>query len=117
MPGSARVPVPGALGGLETYPYPSAMDLVVVCGHAVYTAGDYSRAGEESSWYLEDYQRVKGRAETFVEHAKVGVMEAANNPKALLVFSVAERLERALEVSGKGRATGRLRGPTAGLER
>ena len=87
MPGSARVPVPGALGGLETYPYPSAMDLVVVCGHAVYTAGDYSRAGEESSWYLEDYQRVKGRAETFVEHAKVGVMEAANNPKALLVFS------------------------------
>ena len=41
----------------------------------------------ESSWFLEDYQQVKGRAETFVEHAKVGVIEASNNPKALLVFS------------------------------
>ena len=61
----------------------------MVCGHAVYAAGDYSPEVSrlESSWFLEDYQQVKGRAETFVEHAKVGVMEAANNPKALLVFS------------------------------
>ena len=87
MTAGALVPIPRAGTGPETYPYPSALDLVVVCGHAVYRSGDYSRAGEESSWYLEDYQKVQGRAETFLEHAKVGVMEAANNPKALLVFS------------------------------
>ena len=87
MTAGAPVPIPRAGTGPETYPYPSALDLVVVCGHAVYRSGDYSRAGEESSWYLEDYQKVQGRAETFLEHAKVGVMEAANNPKALLVFS------------------------------
>ena len=80
MPGGAQVPVPGRIRSLETYPYPSATDLVVVCGHAVYAAGDYSPEVSrlESSWFLEDYQQVKGRAETFVEHAKVGVMEAAN---------------------------------------
>tara|TARA_B110000305_G_C19413196_1_gene626586 strand:- start:724 stop:1902 length:1179 start_codon:yes stop_codon:yes gene_type:complete len=87
MTAGAPVPIPRAGTGPETYPYPKALDLVVVCGHAVYRSGDYSRAGEESSWYLEDYQKVQGRAETFLEHAKVGVMEAANNPKALLVFS------------------------------
>lgn len=87
MTAGAPVPIPRAGTGPETYPYPSALDLVVVCGHAVYRSGDYSRAGEESSWYLEDYQKVQGRAGTFLEHAKVGVMEAANNPKALLVFS------------------------------
>lgn len=36
-------------------------NLVLVAGHAVYTGVDYAEAGKESSWFLEDYQKVPGK--------------------------------------------------------
>ena len=72
---------------VSAYPYASIEDLIIVCGHAVYLSSDYLKAGEEDSWYLEDYQKRKGQANTFVEQMRFGVREAANNPASLLVFS------------------------------
>lgn len=76
-------------GSLEStaYPYASIEDLIIVCGHAVYLSSDYLKAGEEESWYLEEYQKRKGQANTFVEQMRFGVREAAQNPSSLLLFS------------------------------
>ena len=47
-------------------PYADLEDLIMVTGHAVYLQSDYLKAGEEASWYLEDYQLRAGQANTFV---------------------------------------------------
>lgn len=36
-------------------------NLILVAGHAVYTGVDYSEANKESSWFLEEYQKVAGK--------------------------------------------------------
>jgi hypothetical protein len=33
---------------------------VQVAGHAVYVGRDYGEAAKESSWFLEEYQKVPG---------------------------------------------------------
>ncbi|KXZ54397.1 hypothetical protein GPECTOR_5g53 [Gonium pectorale] len=62
-------------------------NLVLVAGHAVYTGVDYAEANKESSWFLEDYQKVKGEAQSFLDHIRLGIEEAALDPDALLLFS------------------------------
>jgi hypothetical protein len=53
--------VPTLHADAAAYPYASIEDLIIVCGHAVYLASDYLKAGEEDSWFLEDYQKRKGQ--------------------------------------------------------
>ena len=38
------------------FPFPEYDNLVIVTGHSVYSGSDYMRAGEENSWFLEEYQ-------------------------------------------------------------
>jgi hypothetical protein len=76
--------------GAHPHPQLAALtDLVVVTGHAVFTGTDFSKAQDADSWYLEEYQQRQGPAvvDSFVEHIRVGVHEAASNPKAVLLFS------------------------------
>lgn len=47
--------------------------LVIVAGHSVYIGADFSDAGNNSNWYLVDYQRKPGAAQSFVEHIRLGV--------------------------------------------
>lgn len=49
---------PPAAAVAASYPAPQLQHLVLVAGHAVYTGVDYALATKESSWYLEDYQKV-----------------------------------------------------------
>ncbi|GFH17244.1 uncharacterized protein HaLaN_13834 [Haematococcus lacustris] len=58
-----------------------------VAGHAVYVGKDYSEASLESSWFLEPYQQLPGEAQSFVEHIRLGVLAAAEDPEAMLLFS------------------------------
>ena len=62
-------------------------NLVLVAGHAVYTGIDYAEAAKESSWFLEEYQKVPGEAQSFLDHIKLGIQAAAADPDALLLFS------------------------------
>lgn len=76
--------------GAHPHPQLAALtDLVVVTGHAVFTGTDFSKAQDADSWYLEEYQQRQGPAvvDSFVEHIRVGVREAAANPRAVLLFS------------------------------
>ncbi|PNW87273.1 hypothetical protein CHLRE_02g116000v5 [Chlamydomonas reinhardtii] len=68
-------------------PAASLKNLVLVAGHAVYTGVDYSEANKEASWFLKEYQKVNGEAQSFVDHIRLGVEEAALDPDALLLFS------------------------------
>ncbi|GLI62625.1 hypothetical protein VaNZ11_005289 [Volvox africanus] len=68
-------------------PAAALKNLVLVAGHAVYTGVDYSEANKESSWFLEEYQKVKGEAQSFLDHIQLGIEEAALDPDALLLFS------------------------------
>lgn len=43
-----------------------------VAGHSVYTGTDLTKPGELDSWFLEDYQKVPGQTQTFVDHIKKG---------------------------------------------
>jgi hypothetical protein len=47
-------------------------------------------ADVQSSWYLEPYQRVPGQVDSFLEHIRGGVLQAAADPRALLLFSGGE---------------------------
>ena len=42
------------------FPAAHLRNLVLVAGHAVYTSLDFSLATKESSWFLEEYQKVPG---------------------------------------------------------
>ncbi|GFR46772.1 hypothetical protein Agub_g8400 [Astrephomene gubernaculifera] len=68
-------------------PAATLKNLVLVAGHAVYTGVDYSEASKESSWFLEEYQKVPGEAQSFLDHIRLGIEEAALDPEALLLFS------------------------------
>ncbi|PNG99958.1 hypothetical protein TSOC_014252 [Tetrabaena socialis] len=68
-------------------PAATLKNLVLVAGHAVYTGVDYAEASKESSWFLEEYQKVKGEAQSFLDHIRLGIEEAAVDPEALLLFS------------------------------
>lgn len=49
---------PSAAAVMASYPAPQLQHLVLVAGHAVYTGVDYALATKESSWFLEEYQKV-----------------------------------------------------------
>ena len=59
--------------------------LVLVAGHAVYVAEDFRAVATDSSWYLQGFQ--KGEPPFYIEHIHEGVRLAAEDRKALLVFS------------------------------
>ena len=48
------------LKDVPSYPAAHLRNLVLVAGHAVYTGLDFSLATKESSWFLEEYQKVPG---------------------------------------------------------
>lgn len=60
-------------------------ELIVVAGHAVYTAENFSRPEADESWFLEPFQ--KGEPPFYIEHIRRGVELAADRPAALLIFS------------------------------
>lgn len=64
-------------GGLE--------NLVLVAGHAVYVADNFNDPASDNSWFLRVFQR--GEPPFYIEHIRNGVDFAADDPKALLVFS------------------------------
>ena len=47
--------------------------MVMVAGHSVYTGADYAQAANNDNWYLMDYQKVPGTAQSFVQHIETGV--------------------------------------------
>lgn len=70
-----------------SFPAANLTTLVLVACHSVYTGLDY-RSDDVSSWYLLDYQRgVQGQGESFLEHIRLGIDAAADEPSALLMFS------------------------------
>ena len=86
-PSRAPATIPGGSTGPETFPFPDARDLVVVCGHAVFVGSDYARADDEASWFLEDYQKTEGQGRALMAQMRAGVNAIASNSEALLVFS------------------------------
>lgn len=59
--------------------------LVLVAGHAVYVAEDFNAIEADDSWFLQEFQ--KGEPPFYIEHIRRGVEIAADDQKALLVFS------------------------------
>jgi hypothetical protein len=60
-------------------------NLIVVAGHAVYVADDFRDAAGDTSWCLQDFQ--KGEPAAYIEHIQAGINLAAEDHKALLIFS------------------------------
>lgn len=75
------------LSDVQAFPAPTLKNLILVAGHSVFTGTDFTKVSLESSWYLESYQKVKGEANSFLEHIRLGVKAAAEDPTALLLFS------------------------------
>lgn len=72
------------------HPYRDLKNLVMVAGHAVYTSTGCDKLNGEASWFLESYQKNPGQAATFVQHIRAGVLSAASDENALLLFSGGE---------------------------
>lgn len=60
-------------------------DLILVAGHAVYIAEDFTDPLSDASWYLQDFQ--KGEPRFYLEHIRKGVELADKCRHSLLVFS------------------------------
>lgn len=60
-------------------------NLVLVAGHAVYTADNFDRPADDDSWHLQSFQ--KGEAPFYIEHIRKGVELADRDSNSLLVFS------------------------------
>ena len=60
-------------------------NLILVAGHAVYTAGNFEDPEQDHNWFLQLFQ--KGEPPFYIEHIRHGVKLAENDRKALLVFS------------------------------
>ncbi|EFJ08352.1 hypothetical protein SELMODRAFT_131690 [Selaginella moellendorffii] len=80
---------------MENHPFAGLTSLVMVAGHAVYTSRICAKANEESSWFLEPYQRNSGQAATFLEHIHRGVEAASRDNQSLLLFSGGETRKEA----------------------
>ena len=59
--------------------------LVLVAGHAVYTADDFRAPQDDASWFLQSFQ--KGEPPFYIEHAMCGVEIATAERRSLLVYS------------------------------
>lgn len=83
----AQLPLPALLP--EPFDaWKAARHLIVVCGHAVYVGKDSQRMEDESSWFLESFQR--GQLGTMLAHIQHGVELAAADNASLLLFSGGE---------------------------
>jgi hypothetical protein len=60
-------------------------NLILVAGHAVYTAADFRHPFDDESWYLQSFQ--EGEPPFYIEHIHRGVELANQDKKALLIFS------------------------------
>lgn len=59
--------------------------LILVAGHAVYVADDFTAPEDDRSWFLQSFQR--GEPPFYIEHACCGVELAASERRSLLMFS------------------------------
>ena len=59
--------------------------LILVAGHAIYVASDFSNPSRDDSWLLQPFQ--KGEPPSFIQHIEAGVSLAAMDQSSLLVFS------------------------------
>lgn len=64
---------------------PATSHLIVVAGHAVYTALDFTRPTADESWFLQPFQR--GEPVFYLEHIRRGVELAVQDTNSLLIFS------------------------------
>ena len=72
----------------QSFPVPHLKSLVLVACHSVYKGTDYSHPEDTSSWSLLEYQKkTPGQTHSFVEHIRLGVVEAANDGASMLLFS------------------------------
>jgi len=63
-------------------------NLVMVAGHAVFVGVEYSRWNDPQQWALQSYhQGVDGVVESFLQHIRLGIKTAAEDPTAMLLFS------------------------------
>lgn len=60
-------------------------NLILVAGHAVYTADNFNNPVNDDNWYLQDFQ--KWEPPFYIEHIRYGVDLAEQDREALLVFS------------------------------
>ncbi|MFN0123220.1 MAG: hypothetical protein ACKV2V_22180, partial [Blastocatellia bacterium] len=60
-------------------------DLIIVAGHAIYTADDFDHPERDENWCLQSFQ--KGEPPFYLEHIRHGIELVAANEKALLYFS------------------------------
>jgi len=63
----------------------SVRNLIIVAGHAVFTASDHKATQSEDSWFLETFQH--GQLSTMLAHIERGVKLAAADNASLLLFS------------------------------
>jgi hypothetical protein len=59
--------------------------LILVVGHAIYVAPDFSNPSHDDSWVLQRFQ--KGEPPSYLQHIEVGVKLAEKEKSSLLVFS------------------------------
>jgi len=70
------------------FPAKRLQNLIIVACHSVYTGLDFKHPEAQSSWLLLDYQKdVPGQTQSFLEHIKLGIKQAAADPEAMLMFS------------------------------
>jgi len=68
-----------------------AEHLIIVAGHSVTISGHLEDAEiDEKDWYLLGYQKGKGLPQAIIAHIRAGILEAAKDPKSLLIFSGGE---------------------------
>lgn len=60
-------------------------NLVLVAAHAVFVADNFENPMDDSSWFLQDFQ--KGEPPLYIEHIRRGVELASEDSKSLLIFS------------------------------
>lgn len=74
------------------HPFPELNHLVVVAGHAVFVGFDYTKTDDPNNWFLLEYQKYPEYPQSFMKHMELGVAQAAQDPKALLLFSGAQKM-------------------------
>lgn len=80
---------PGSMSSPLLRTWSQLKNVIVVCGHAVFTGGSNSqvrsKAANDSNWILQTFQ--KGEGEMYISHVKAGVQLASEDPSSLLIFS------------------------------
>lgn len=86
LPSKASVELPSPTFKDAKQEWSGLTHLILLPGHGIQWCTEQGKfATDESCWYLESYQ--KGQVKLFLAHIRRAIEEAANDPKALLVFS------------------------------